>query len=69
MSRRGLERRRELGGGGQAGGQRGPSVTKALRVGVSSGCRMIRMRQTGKNHNNNNHLLLAGFEIFGDLVE
>jgi hypothetical protein len=31
--------------------------------------RFIRLRQTGKNHGNNDYMVLYSFEIFGDLIE
>jgi hypothetical protein len=32
-------------------------------------CRFIRLIQTGKNHHRDDHLYMAGFEIFGALLE
>jgi len=44
-------------------------VTKVFTVARAVECRMIRMRQTGKDHNGNDRLSFSAFEVFGVLTE
>jgi hypothetical protein len=47
----------------------GSSQIGTYSVNRSVKCRFVRLRQTGKNHSNNDCFLLPGFEIFGVLRE
>jgi hypothetical protein len=47
----------------------GRSLIGIYSVSTSMKCRFFRFRQTGKDHGNNYHLTLSGFEIFGTLFE
>jgi hypothetical protein len=47
----------------------GPGRIHTFAVTKSVKSRFIRLRQTGKGHTNNDHLLLSGLEIFGTLCD
>jgi hypothetical protein len=44
-------------------------VVRSFPVTRSVKCKMIRLRQTGKNHGGNDYLVISSFEVFGLLVE
>jgi hypothetical protein len=50
---------------------KGQNLTQLFKVSRSAECRMVRLRQNGKNHYSspNDYLLSSGFEIFGHLIE
>jgi hypothetical protein len=43
-------------------------TVKTFAISRSGSFRKIRLRQTGKNHRDNNHLILSDFEVFGAVV-
>jgi hypothetical protein len=48
---------------------RGERIIRTFPLARSAECRMVRFRQFGQNHANNNYLCLTGFELFGTLQE
>jgi hypothetical protein len=46
----------------------GKSQTAIFSVSSPQTVRMVRIYQTGKNHDNDDHLTLSAFELFGSLV-
>jgi len=50
-------------------GLNGPHLTKTLSIAGARAFRMIRLRQTGKNHNGRDSLCLNALEVFGGLIE
>jgi hypothetical protein len=47
----------------------GANFIRTFSVSKPERCRLIRLRQTGKNHAGNDHLLFNSFELFGTLRE
>jgi len=48
---------------------KGTLLTKTFIIEAADECRMIRLRLTGKNHQDDDRLILSGFEVFGTLKE
>jgi hypothetical protein len=44
-------------------------VVRSFEMIRSVRCKLIRLRQTGKNHGGNDYLVISSFEVFGSLVE
>jgi hypothetical protein len=43
-------------------------VVRSFPVARSVRCKLIRLRQTGKNHGGNDYLVISSFELFGSLI-
>jgi hypothetical protein len=50
---------------------KGQNLTQLFKVSRPMECRMVRLRQIGKNHYSSlsDYLVISGFEIFGNLIE
>jgi hypothetical protein len=47
----------------------GRNLIKTFAISKVETIRLIRLRQIGKNHYNNDHLMFAAWELFGTLIE